>query len=138
MQTVTTTKAYHIHIDPLKKSMAMYNVDAVGLWQADSYTAIKKINIHLSRPEYANDLKGLRHLDSATSREQSHSQLLSEIAHSAIPTLGSNTLLTAAFIAAQLKRSVVREVELWTYLVDCVLSLWLLRETLPVYIYIGL
>ncbi|EXJ70640.1 uncharacterized protein A1O5_06711 [Cladophialophora psammophila CBS 110553] len=100
-----TAKVYHIDIDPLKRSMAMYHVDAVGLWQADSYTAIKQINTHLSRPEYANDLKSLRYLTSAASREQSHNQLLSEIAHSAIPTLGSNTPLTAALIAAELKRS---------------------------------
>ncbi|KIW32595.1 uncharacterized protein PV07_04125 [Cladophialophora immunda] len=113
----SAAKVYHIDIDPLKKSMAMYHIDAVGLWQADSYTAIKQINAHLSRPEYVTTLEGLLESDSAVSRAQSHNQLLSDIAQAGMPASGSPTPLTAALIAAELKRSLPNST---TYAVEAV------------------
>lgn len=97
---------YHVDIDPLKRSMPVHYLDAIGRWQADAYVSVKQINsLITTQPGYAKVLSRLQITQAASNRRPSHEQLLSRIQTAAKFDHGPDSRLTANIISAALKRT---------------------------------
>ncbi|KAJ9497398.1 hypothetical protein H2202_007202 [Exophiala xenobiotica] len=97
---------YHLDVDPLKASIAVHYIDAVGRWRVDAYTSITQINAHVvatQRDSTSQEQQGRAEV-LAKCRQSSHAALLDRIAASAAST-SKNDGLNAHIIASTLKRT---------------------------------
>lgn len=109
----STTKIYHIDVDPLKQQMPVFYLNALARYKADSYTAFTQLNQYLvSNIEIQTTLSDSTHASAREARQQEHQKRLEDRAQAgALPPQDqlSSTAITPSALAAQLRATLPSE-----------------------------